>query len=630
MSRQLSRYWHSRRPIRRRARIHVEQLEARNLMSFTPKQLVQAYGFNQLSQTGSGQTIALIDAYYDPTIQSDLASFSTTYGLAQLDGLNGDGTFTQVDLTGNKTQSPPGDDWTLETALDVEWAHAIAPKANILLVEANSDLTDPFTGEPTDLLNAVTTATNMGAHVVSMSWGISEVPDETIWDNQFFNAPNVTYLAASGDSGAGTIWPAVSPNVVAVGGTTLKLNSLNNISSETGWGNGIFSFFFGGSGGGFSTYETLPTYQQNISTVSNGFKLTDFGARLNPDVAYDANPSTGFNVIDAADGGSFVVGGTSAGAPQWGALIALADQGRSTPLSSSQTLNAIYSSSNASGFHDITTGASTGAYEVVDNFGNFLGTITVAPQVGYDMVTGQGSPNANVLVPNLIKGVGFSSVKTAAALPAHSSGTSAAGNSGKGGAKDMPPSSSANPGTNATNNLTTQGLVAVSLIASNTAVPPIVSFFTAAPATVPAPQPVLAVQATSTAASASSLSRNFAFTGGSDSSDDKLLPADPSKVRPADYQEDKGPAVKPDGGDASFDRAPMSPSNVDGYFIEATGTDELPVIAPVMVPSAKDQTDSSVEPAAGMIGLVALLGGCWTVQDSREDKKKGHLRRYAS
>src|SRR5262245_28507794 len=115
----------TKRPNRRTARIHVEQLEARNLMSFTPQQIVHAYGFDQLSLNGSGQTIAIIDAYYDPTIKSDLANFSTKYGLSQLDGLNGNGSFAQVDLTGNKTLSPSGDDWTVETALDVEWAHAI-------------------------------------------------------------------------------------------------------------------------------------------------------------------------------------------------------------------------------------------------------------------------------------------------------------------------------------------------------------------------------------------------------------------------------------------------------------------------------------------------------------------------
>src|SRR5262249_36921647 len=155
----------------------VEQLEARNLMSFTPKQIVHAYAFDQIKfnngtviGNGAGQTIAIVDAFYDPTIKSDFSTFSSTYGLAQLDGKNGDGTCTQVDLTGNKVQWPPGDDWTLETALDVEWAHAVAPKANILLVEAKSDLTNPVTGEPTDLLNAVhTAATTKGVSTVSMS-----------------------------------------------------------------------------------------------------------------------------------------------------------------------------------------------------------------------------------------------------------------------------------------------------------------------------------------------------------------------------------------------------------------------------------------------------------------------------
>src|SRR5713226_3307094 len=142
MSRRNSRSWHNRRPIRNCARVRVEQLEARNLMSFTPRQIVHAYGFDQINFSnpipgglaipgdGRGQTIAIVDAYYDPTIQSDVKTFSTTYGLAPLDGIGTDGTFKQMDLTGNKVQSPPGDDWTVETALDVEWAHAVAPKAN--------------------------------------------------------------------------------------------------------------------------------------------------------------------------------------------------------------------------------------------------------------------------------------------------------------------------------------------------------------------------------------------------------------------------------------------------------------------------------------------------------------------
>jgi hypothetical protein len=146
--------------------------------------------------------------------------------------------------------------------------------------------------------------------------------------------------------------------------------------------------------------------------VANGFKLTSFGVRLSPDVAYDGDPNTGYSVLDSANGGWFQVGGTSAGAPQWAALMAVADQGRQLaglpPLSSTQTLDALYGiysgtngTSYTSNFHDITKGYSTGAYNVVDGSGNIVGRITVAPGPGYDMVTGVGSPAANVLAVSL-------------------------------------------------------------------------------------------------------------------------------------------------------------------------------------------------------------------------------------
>jgi len=157
-------------------------------------------------------------------------------------------------------------------------------------VEAASDLQNASTGEPTDLLHAVkTAATYPGVDVVSMSWGIGEVPKETNWDS-YFSTPGVTFVAASGDSGAGTIWPAVSPNVVSVGGTTLNLTKSNTIASETGWGYGLWSSYFGGSGGGFSQYESLPSYQANAG-ISKLY--TQFGVRLSPDVAYVADPNTG-------------------------------------------------------------------------------------------------------------------------------------------------------------------------------------------------------------------------------------------------------------------------------------------------------------------------------------------------
>jgi hypothetical protein len=408
-------------------RLHVEELESRTLLSvYTPLQIRHAYGVDQITFNngtvqgdGSGQTIAIVDAYYDPTITSDLAAFSRQFGLAQLDGKTGDGTFTQVDLSG-KTLSPPGDDWTMETALDVEWAHAIAPKANIVLVEAASDNVDP-TGKPTDLLSAVQyAATRTGASTVSMSWGVPEVPGETSWDS-VFTTPGVTFVAASGDSGAGTTWPAVSPNVVSVGGTTLRLTSSNTIASETGWGNGSWSWYFGGSGGGISQYEPLPSFQQNAGISPT---YTQFGARLNPDVAYNADPNTGYYVLDGADGGWYSVGGTSAGAPQWAALIAIANQGRAaaqlSPLSSSQTLSALYS--NPQDFHDIKQG-NTGTYALVNGAGQLVGFLPVTARTGYDLVTGLGTPVANALVPALAR-VGAPAAATSAAPASSSAGGS--------------------------------------------------------------------------------------------------------------------------------------------------------------------------------------------------------------
>jgi subtilase family serine protease len=416
-----------------RSRLLVEELEPRTLLSvYTPAQILHAYGTDQISFNqgtvkgdGSGQTIAIIDAYFDPTIQSDLAAFSKQFNLAPLDGKSGDGTFTQIDLS-HKTLSPVNDDWTMETALDVEWLHAVAPKANIVLVEAASDYQNALTGEPTDLLNAVKTAANYpGVSVVSMSWGISEVPQETSWDS-YFTTPGVTFVAASGDSGAGTTWPAVSPNVVSVGGTSLNLTRTNTIARETGWGHGFLSSYYGGSGGGFSQFEPLPSYQQQITTSSNGFSYTSFSARLSPDVAYNADPNTGYYVLNGADGGWFAVGGTSAGAPQWAGLIAIADQGRAlaklAPLSSAQTLAALYA--NPSDFHDI-VGGSTGAYLVTNSNGAVIGQITVAARSGYDLVTGLGTPMANVLVPALAKaGAKSNNLQMVVASSTQSSGTS--------------------------------------------------------------------------------------------------------------------------------------------------------------------------------------------------------------
>jgi hypothetical protein len=345
--------------------------------AFTPAQIQQAYGFNAVSfggvhGDGTGQTIAIVDAQDDPNIQSDLNAFDAQFGLPAT-------TVTRVNQAGGTTY-PATDStggWELEVALDVEWAHAMAPGAKLLLVEANSS-------SDSDLLAGVDYA-SAHANVVSMSWGGSEFSGENsaAYENHFVRA-GVTFVASSGDSGAPVSWPAASPNVLAVGGTALTLGSGNSYASESGWS---------GSGGGPSAFETQPSYQTGVvSQTTTG--------RANPDVAYNASPSTGFAVYDSFNyqGNSYgwiTIGGTSAGAPQWAALLAVADQGRalgSQPAldstNSQEVSTTLYKNAVPGEFHDVTGGTSTGS----PNY-------TAGP--GYDYVTGLGSPVANLVVQSL-------------------------------------------------------------------------------------------------------------------------------------------------------------------------------------------------------------------------------------
>lgn len=351
-----------------------------NPIGYTPAQIAQAYGFNQIAFSGgtvrgdgTGQTIAIVDAYNDVNIAADLQVFDTKFGISAPPK------FTTAVERGAMTDAG----WALETALDVEWAHAMAPKANILLVEARSS-------SLADLMTAVDYARNQpGVSVVSMSWGGSEFASETAYDSYLTtplgHAP-ITFVAASGDNGTVSSWPAVSPNVLAVGGSSLTL-SQGSYASETAWS---------GSGGGYSTIETEPTYQQTVQTS---------GHRSFPDVAYDADPNHGFAVYDSTpyvrQSGWFEVGGTSAGAPQWAALVAIADQGRA--LGGQQSLgnaqSAIYGLP-ASDFHDIQSGSNGHA-----------------ASAGYDLVTGRGSPIANLAVQSLVgasTGVAAANVQTPA------------------------------------------------------------------------------------------------------------------------------------------------------------------------------------------------------------------------
>jgi hypothetical protein len=349
---------------------------------YTPVQVATAYGVNLISfggvvGNGAGQTIAIVDAFNDPDIVSDTATFNSQFNLPQFN-VSGGPTFSVLNQTGGTTPpSTNGQGWDLEESLDVQWAHAMAPQANIILYESNTNNDDDMD------VAVATAAANPAVSVVSMSWGEGEFTGEQSED-PFVLTPTgrtggVTFLAAAGDGGSPAIYPATSPDVVSVGGTSLFIQTDGTYSSETVWNNNNGN----ATGGGVSSLESQPAYQ--IGNV-NGASTTN---RAVPDVSMDADPDTGVYVLDNFSGGWFQVGGTSLSTPLWAGLIADANQGRALNGQPSlngltQTLPTLYNLPS-SDFNDITVGSN--------------GTFSATP--GYDLVTGRGTPIANLLVPDL-------------------------------------------------------------------------------------------------------------------------------------------------------------------------------------------------------------------------------------
>ncbi len=342
------------------------------LSGFTPAELTHAYGLDAIQFTtpsgatvkgdGTGETIALVEAYHDPTLVADLHAFDQAFNLP-------DPTPTVVTL-GNGTSNPG---WALEESLDVEWAHAMAPGANLLVVEAKSQTRQ-------NLLAAVDVARYFpGVVAVSMSWGFPEAPSQS---SAHFATPaghtGITFVAASGDSGlaGGTEWPAVSPKVLAVGGTSLITDPSGNYLFETAWN---------GSGGGYSRYVAEPSYQRVIEAT---------GKRATPDVAFDGDPNTGVEVYETSlfnyQGSWQIVGGTSLATPAWAAILAIADQGRALAGKGSldgatQTLPALYALP-ATDFHTVAGAVHSGR----------------AGSFNANLVTGLGSPVGPALIAGLV------------------------------------------------------------------------------------------------------------------------------------------------------------------------------------------------------------------------------------
>lgn len=403
-----------------------------------PSQVRSAYGFNNLPKAadgtvlnGAGQTIAIVIPYDDPTLFSDLGGFDAQFHIpavgnpggpslrvyndvstGQLAKLNG----TTIYNNGVAVTLPGVDPMglsELEESLDVEWAHAIAPGANIDVVETSSS-------GPSTLLNGAKLAGKLpGVCVVSMSWGAfgnkgdDEVSNEAEFDPAFV-LPGVAFVGASGDDGANAFgYPPASPNVLAVGGTTLALNADGSYDGEIGWGYQTASGGWDGSGGGQSLYETRPSYQVSVQGSS---------ARTVPDVAFVggtlvavADSNKAYNAVSPGNAGWMGVDGTSLSAPCWAGLLAIVDQGRAAagkqPLNAStplETQTALYTLP-PSDFHD-NLGGANGAIPPV-------GTL-LDPQ-RYDEVTGLGTPVADLLVPDLISygGIVSSTAKLLQGIP---------------------------------------------------------------------------------------------------------------------------------------------------------------------------------------------------------------------
>lgn len=385
--------------------------------TYNPAQIRAAYGLPALpaagsaltpaqkAQLGAGQTIYIVDAKHDPNVAAELAAFNQKFGLptcasktvaagASLPLAAASASACELVVVystanGGMTATAPAYDsgWATEITLDVQWAHATAPLARIVLIEAAD-------ASYNNLVGAVKLANAMGPGIVSMSFGGPESSGATAADSTF-SAPNMSYLAATGDSGAGVSWPAVSPRVLAVGGTTLSYSGAG-ARAEVAWS---------GTGGGVSQYTATPSYQTNL-VPGLGTPLR----RTVADVAFNADPASGQYVAVMTPGSSAVnwisAGGTSLSTPQWAGLIAVANAGRA--LAGKAALGAPH----AVLYGQIATvpGTYAGAFaDIVKGSDGSCAACTA--KTGYDQLTGLGTPN----VASLLSTLSASSVVTATA-----------------------------------------------------------------------------------------------------------------------------------------------------------------------------------------------------------------------
>jgi len=380
----------------------------------TPADLASAYDFSA-SAGGSGQTVAIVDAFDDPKIEKDLGTFDSQYGLPSCTTANG--CFKEVNESGNAAPLPEKDKvgWSVEASLDVETVHSVCPNCKILLVEAQSE-------SLADLASSVDEAVHLGAQEVSNSYGAPET-EMGAGEQAAYSHPGVVIAAAAGDSGY-LDWdyiaegleapgvpdaPASLPDVVAVGGTSLKLKSNGTRKSESVWndsglpsGKGFKQF--NATGGGCSTLFTAPSWQQNAPGWASTACATK---RLDNDVAAVADPYTGFDIYDSYvyerefTPGWLTIGGTSLSSPLVAALYGLAggSHGVSYPAAT------LYAHLGQASLYDVGSGGDgycdgeqpgpCGEPAVNEELGDVdcQGTSSCDAVSGFDGPSGVGAPN---------------------------------------------------------------------------------------------------------------------------------------------------------------------------------------------------------------------------------------------
>ncbi|MFF7358758.1 peptidase S8 [Streptomyces filipinensis] len=327
---------------------------------YGPSDLQSAYGLTDAaSSAGTGETVAIVDAYDDPNAESDLAAYRSHYGLP--DCTTDNGCFTKVGQTGSTTSLPSADSgWAGEESLDLDMVSATCPKCNILLVEAKS-------ASDANLGTAVNEAVKLGAKFVSNSYGGSESSSDTSYDSKYYNHPGVAITASAGDEAYGAEYPAASKYVTAVGGTALKTSSDSRGWTESVWKTSSTE----GTGSGCSAYDAKPSWQTD----------TGCAKRMIADVSAVADPATGVSVYDTygSDGtGWNTYGGTSASSPIIASVYALAG----TPGSSDYPARYPYNAAGTSALNDVTSGSN----------GTCSTSYFCTARSGYDGPTGWGTP----------------------------------------------------------------------------------------------------------------------------------------------------------------------------------------------------------------------------------------------